>query len=313
MTWADSLRSFAGRWARRSDEASGDSMALTAVYDEFGKDNGSGVLGTPHAEEWIVADELEIGREYQRNVNLAWVKQIADGFDPFLLDPLLVNRRADGRLVVMDGQHRLLAVRQVGYGDQRVPCLVYESLPLELEATRFNTQDTRRALNPQQRFAAALVARESEALVIYGTVQQLGFQVNLTGGDLDGGRIPGVSALRTIYRKYSPKDLADVLRIVRDGFGTDEGPRAAVLVGLARFNAKYRGEYDRRHLIDVLRRMTLNKLGAEGADMANALGIQTADGVGRAIHKAYNYRRLEANKLESWETRDARSQRKKTS
>lgn len=253
-----------------------------------------------HIEEWIIANTLTIDPSYQRTVRPAWVRQIADNFDPFLLDPLVVSRRENGQIAVMDGQHRLMAIRQIGYHDQRVPCLVYTGLSIEEEARRFNTQDARKNLTPQERFHSALIQRDPQALLIDATVRACGFEINLADGEMGHGRIPGVAALVRIETSYTNGTLRDVLLLLRDGFGTEQGPRHTLMAGTASFLSRYREDYDRKRLVSVLRRMTMDRLTAEGTDIARVLGIQTADGVGRSIVKAYNDH-LRENRLPDWE------------
>lgn len=265
----------------------------------------------PSQEEWLIAEDIQIDHTYQRPASDRWVKKIADNFDPFLLDSLIVNRRADGSLYVMDGQHRLLALRRIGYGDQKVPCRVFVGLPPEKEAELFDTQTLTLRLKPGEKFKAKLRQREPAAVTIDGIVRGCGFALNLVDGELTGGRICAISALERVYRNYHAGGLNEVLTIIADGFGTDVGPRDMVIGGVAKFHVRYRAEYDRKRLIAVLRETTLNSLGAKGTDFARTLGIQTQDGVGRAILSIYNYRLLSDRRLESWELRDAKSRRSK--
>lgn len=275
--------------AMRAEEIVGGSAAAEAV------------VGYPYREEMVRASDLAIDPTYQREVRPSWVAAIADGFDPFLLDPLLVSRRRDGVLAVMDGQHRLLAIRRIGYGDQMVPCLVYDNLPIDQEARRFNTQDARRALKPQQRMRSLLVEGDPDALTVDAEVRRAGFRINLVDGDCSDGQICAVSALFKIVRDAKPGDLREVLELVRDGFGTGEGPRYFVLAGIARFHAKYRGRYDRARLVEAMRRMTLSRLAAEGTDYGRVAKVTTAEGVGRALVAAYNHRRPSRNQLPAWD------------
>ena len=212
------------------------------------------LAGYPSEKQMVLASSLEVDHEYQR-IRIRWakVRQIASEFDPFLFDELAVNDRLDGHLAVMDGQHRLLALREMGYGDQNVPCRVYHGLPRELEARMFNRQDDRISLTPQERLKGALAEGRPDALQIVAIVASNGFAINFTGGELDGGKISAVASLSRVYRAYKAGDLDVVLRLIRDAFGVDRGPRGAVIEGIARFNAKFRGDYDRARLVEVLR------------------------------------------------------------
>lgn len=265
--------------------------------------------GLPHEEEWVLASDLEIDHSYQRrHVRAGWVKEIADGFDPDLLRPLLVNRRRwdSGRLFVMDGQHRLLAIRRMGWGEQLVPCLVYDNLPYTTEAKLFDTQGYNRPLTQQERFRSALERREPDAETIDGIVRHTGFQLNLDDGDMLEGRIPGVGALTRILRQHRSGMLTDVLEACRDGFGREVGPRAELLAGMAKFLARYRNHahYDRRRLVTALKTKSAGGLLVEAADVRRSLKthrLEKAEAIAFVVHGAYNYRLpADGRRLPEW-------------
>lgn len=271
-------------------------MIAQPVEDDA-RDETTNLAGIPYQHEWIEADRLEWDPAYQYFVLTSVVNRIATEFDPFLLDDLLVNRRDDGRMMVMDGKHRVLAVRKMGWGDQKMPCAVYDKLPIELEAKRFNVQIARRRLKPQEEFRAALLAGDPEAHEIEALVHKHGYVLNLSDSDLSGGKIVAVAALRKILRKRRRGILDIVLALAHEGFGTDHGPRHLLLDGLAVFVSRFGEEYDRRRVVEVMRRTSLNKVSADGVDAARVLGVATSEGVAFALWKHYNYRLSDDRKL----------------
>lgn len=264
------------------------------------------LMGIPYTQEWILADRLEIGPAYQRRIDENWVKRLAADFDPFLLDDLLVNRAANGRLTVMDGQHRLLAIREMGWGDQNVPCKVYDNLPEELQAKRFNTTDVRKRLTAADRFRSALIAKDPDALAVTAIVESAGFRINLTNGETDGGRISAVAAIIGIYKKNRAEILPAVLSVFTEAYGTKTGPVNGMLLGLAAFMTRFRDHYERDRLIASLRRLTPATVLAEGNDASRVLGRSSADGVAFAIWKAYNHGRQDAHRLPEFSATDGR-------
>jgi hypothetical protein len=279
--------------ARANDEVIGGTALESALSD------------MAHDEEWIVADELEIDHSYQRpRVRTEWVKQIAEAFDPELFKPLLVNRRRwdNNRLFVMDGQHRLLAVRRMGWGSQRVPCLVYDNLPYDTEAKQFDTQGYNKPLTPQERFRSALARNEPDEALINGAVRRAGYQLNLDHSDMAEGRIPAVQTLKSILRQHRSRLLIDVLEVCRDAFGTDHGPRAGVLAGMAKFLARYQNHerFDRRRLVAALRTTSAERLSVDGSTIKRTMGVPLGDAVAFKIHQAYNYRLRDERELPEW-------------
>lgn len=265
--------------------------------------------GVPFRREAVLASRLEIGPAYQRSIDPRWVKRLAADFDPFLLDDLLVNKTADGRYVVMDGQHRLEAIRAIGWSDQRVPCAVYDDLPLELQAKRFNVQAIRKPLSTQQRFRAALFARQPDETTVAEIVKAAGFALNLDDGRHEGGRISAVGSLLWLHRNYRGDVLTQTLSVIAEGFGQDLGPDAAILRGIGRFVMRFRGEFDRRRLLDVLSRLSQGSLAADGGDAARVLGKSNSDGVAYAVWKAYNHRLGDDRRLPDFAAGDGRKHR----
>lgn len=56
---------------------------------------------------------------YQRTLNPQKVKRIVREFDPSKLGVLMISERPDGRYAVIDGQHRMTALREMGYDAAR--------------------------------------------------------------------------------------------------------------------------------------------------------------------------------------------------
>jgi hypothetical protein len=78
--------------------------------------------------------DLKIDPSYQRSIEIGTsqtlIRRIAMFWDWSLCQPLAVARRADGALMVVDGQHRLAAARLRG-DIYDLPCVItaYESAP----------------------------------------------------------------------------------------------------------------------------------------------------------------------------------------
>jgi ParB/Sulfiredoxin domain len=78
----------------------------------------SPIVGTPPSIEWIHLDGLAIDRTYQRSTDneasCRLIIHISAKFDWRLCGPLVVSRRPDDDLVIIDGQHRWLAAKRRG-------------------------------------------------------------------------------------------------------------------------------------------------------------------------------------------------------
>lgn len=251
--------------------------------------------------EWIDVSALLVDPEYQRELSPQWVRKIANEFDPDVLGVLVVSRRADGNIYVVDGQHRVAAILEMGWHDQKVPCNVYDGLSLEDEAKIFwKPQTSRKYLAPGPRFRARLIAGEPEALKIREIVEANGFSITVNAGGAGPEKsISAVSALEHVHSRGAGM-LDEVMGLIRDAYGdADERVGLPIIGGLETFCQKYRGRYDRERLIKILRENTMTSIAAQGADLARVTGADKRNAYGMTILKLYN-NRLQHNRLPSW-------------
>ena len=70
------------------------------------------------ALQWCLIEQLQIDEGYQRGIeeggSQSLIRRIAQGWDWRLCQVLVVARREEGGLFVVDGQHRLAAARMRG-------------------------------------------------------------------------------------------------------------------------------------------------------------------------------------------------------
>src|SRR3954469_22422078 len=90
--------------------------------------------------------ELNIDPEAQRRMSMAWVKSHVSMFDPDQLGYIVVNRRPNGKMYVIDGQHRVELIRTVGWGDQMVHAEFFDGLDQKREAALFRSRNDRKAV-----------------------------------------------------------------------------------------------------------------------------------------------------------------------
>lgn len=189
---------------------------------------------------WIVVGDLRVDPDTQRELRPGWAAQIANNFDPDRFTPPLVSIR-DHRYFVIDGQHRVEAMKIMGWGDQQIQCWTYEGLTQEQEADLFLWHNNRKAVGALEKFQIAVVADRDAECDINRIVLLNGLKIG-GGGKASPGSIPAVGALRKVYG-HGGKTLGRTLRIVRDSYG-DDGLKGHVIEGIGLLCAKYNGELD---------------------------------------------------------------------
>jgi ParB-like nuclease family protein len=97
-------------------------------------------VGSLPSIEWVHLNRLSIDSTYQRSTDNAASRRLIAGiaakFDWRLCAPLVVSRRADDTLTIIDGQHRWMAVCRRDDIPQ-LPCCVFRYESTEEEARMF--------------------------------------------------------------------------------------------------------------------------------------------------------------------------------
>lgn len=124
-------------------------------------------IGAPPSLEQAPVARLRVDPSYQRATDGEASRRIIIGmvkkWDWSLCQPLVVARRPDGELYILDGQHRHAGA--VERGDiQFLPCVVLSSLGIEEEARTFVELNTRRQrLTQAEVFHGMLAAGDPDA------------------------------------------------------------------------------------------------------------------------------------------------------
>ncbi len=196
--------------------------------------------------EWVPISEMQVSPLAQRDMNPHWVNRLIAEFDPDQLGTPTVNRR-DGAWYLIDGQHRIEALRGIGWGDQMIECDAYYGLTEEQEAEKFLQLNDRLGVGAFPKFKIGVTAGRAEEAAIDEIVRAAGLRVST---DRYGGSIKAVSALRRVYR-YGPDVLTRTLRILSRAYG-DAGYEAAILSGVGLLCARYDDSLDEERAVERL-------------------------------------------------------------
>lgn len=230
--------------------------------------------------------------EYNRPVRDAHWKKIAKNFNPSECEALMVNRRTDGTLALIDGQHRKMALLTVFGPEATWPCRVVRNLSFQQEAEMFLAlNEQRKPVNVIERFNAALLAKDPAAMEIESIVQEAGFKLVTNDGSYNRktGRILAVGALVLIQRQYQAGTLSTVLQLLRAAHGAKLGPSAEVMRAMASFLAMYRGQFDEQRLKLVLSRLPMTTWEQEANEVKKALGCHPDVAARHVLVKHYNH------------------------
>lgn len=188
---------------------------------------------------WVPLPNMKVSPMGQRELNPARVDRMAANFDPEQVGVPVLSERS-GSFYIIDGQHRVEMLRQVGWGDQSIQCWVYDNLTEQEEAEMFLKLNDVLTVDAYWKFRIGVEAGREVECDIDRVVRAQGLVVSR---DEIPGRIRCVGTLTKVYDRSDAKTLGRTLRLARDAYG-DAGMEASVIDGLGLLCQRYNGDLD---------------------------------------------------------------------
>jgi len=201
----------------------------------------------------LLVDVLNVAKPYQRTVIPQQVNRMARRFDDDAFGSLLVGRRADSTMWVVDGLQRLSAAKKIGR--TKVPCRIFESRGQQHEAAVFRLVNAERSrCSPLVIFHAAMAEGDDGAAAITACVQSFGLKIAPVHGR--GGSWPWIKCIRSVEKCFGRggvQHLHDTLDVLCNCWGGDDDAlRGDILDGMSLFLHKCDGA-DKVRLVKQLR------------------------------------------------------------
>lgn len=187
---------------------------------------------------WI--DGVPFG--YQRPLEEPNVAKFAAAFDAHLIGVIVVNRRADGSLWVLDGQTRCAVLAKVGHSI--VLATIYNGLsPADEAQTYWHLNVARKPLNQWNRFGARGSSGDHVVAAIVSLCAEYHFRIGTADRSLNS-----IAAVNTLERLYGWPDGPRLLRLtldrVRTIWATHVTSRDGIFIeGLAKFIFTWDGSF----------------------------------------------------------------------
>lgn len=173
--------------------------------------------------QFCLPEQLEVDPSYQRSIenpeSQALIAQIALNWHWGRAQLLTVSRR-DGRLFVVDGQHRLAAAKLRG-DIQQLPCLIEEYADVAEEAALFNDlNDRRRPVSALDKFRAAVVAGDPDCIAIGAAMERAGLALAPHTNPLfwDPGQIANIGGIRSAWKSHGAAATELALTVMANAF-----------------------------------------------------------------------------------------------
>jgi hypothetical protein len=149
---------------------------------------------------WMKIEGLEVDGRAQRPFSERRATKIAQEFDPDYVGVIHVSQRLDGRFYIVDGQHRVGAMRILGWVDQRVECKLYHGLTVAEEAKLFGKLNDFVRVARFDAFMARITARDPDAVAIDEIIRGCGLRWHKVAPQDSENCINCVGALESVYR-----------------------------------------------------------------------------------------------------------------
>lgn len=263
-------------------------------------------IRTTTEEIEISTEDVEI-KDYQRKFSPSWARWIAKNFDVQKFDKPLVAPLASGKYAVIDGQHRIAAlrIRFSGHPVTFVADVDPDATTMAQQAKRFSGRNHYvRKTSTGDHLRALIVEGDTDAMAFQDILDEAGYTIKWGGGKTRPGMIPPAvfKGVRTKCPTTWRRDLVDALDVCNRAYGTTDFPLDSdFVVGLVLFLRTYRDDpmFDRdrfvgkisEHLPRALytKAQTLKALGEAGSNVY---------GVRKVLVSTYNHgahhRKLEA-------------------
>lgn len=235
------------------------------------------------------------------------VEEIRSNLDLDALGYPEVSIRPDGSIVVLDGMHRISALRASGWlNGQMVECKVHRGLSHERECELFDILNTQKPKSAIARMLARIGAHKSPEYEINEIVTSLGLRIGAQKAD---GIVCAPDALRRIYlggrdTKGEPKPelLVSTLQLLLAAWGPNRHAfRSDILLGVGLFIARHGNEIETGALVERLTQLPGGplKIVADGRSLSNLHNSQLSGGIAAKVTFIYNERRR-SRKLPDW-------------
>ena len=241
--------------------------------------------------EMIATDQLNVDRRYQRGKKEQWVKHIVRHFDPKLFSPLIVSRRPNGRMFIIDGQQRwnVATILEI----EHVPCEILNIKTVQEESRIFQLLNTeRRSVNNFELYWAKLTAKDPDAIGLKKLMTEHGLELWMEGTSLavSWPEFVCIGALQRAY-KFGSEHMSRMLNIMIDAFDSDDPPHGCnhsfMVNGISMFMRLAEYNFDDARLVAALQKYQPKEI-LQMSDAAKMIMAGRNKALGHVICKIYN-------------------------
>jgi hypothetical protein len=197
------------------------------------------------------------GNGYARPLSQGRLARLRKEWDPMACSPLVISRRANSELYVIDGNHRRVIAYEVGM--LQLPAMVFSGIDRAREADLYTKLGTVFGQTPATRFQSKIAAGDKAARDIVKIVEHYGLTIG--SGRWTSGELKAVARVEYIYARGGADALHWVLSLLTSAYPDNQAALVEmILEGTYGFWARYSELVDEEQLATVLRGAGLSAL-----------------------------------------------------
>lgn len=199
----------------------------------------------------VLVKDLKVDPSYQRTIKPHWVKSIVNNYDPMQVRQLILSRRADNSLWVIDGNHTATATLKKFGNEARLQAKIYLDLTVAEEARMFEKlNNNSKKVRYSERLKARVACKDEKALAYISALNKSGIDWLYHGGG-KGGAFEAHKDGERLFFSYGEELFVEAMQIMHDTGSRDL--YTGFVVGGICYLCKY-VSFDKARLIKVLRK-----------------------------------------------------------
>lgn len=242
--------------------------------------------------------DMKVHETCQRKERPGWVRYLLEKWDFNEFGHPVVNWR-DGHYFIIDGQHRIAALKAAGFTEETVECVVFENLTDEQMAAMFLRLNDRKSVARFDKFIIAVEANWPAESAVMRMVLSNKLKV---GRSATRGTIAAVHSLMKAHR-YGDTVLAQTLRTLRDAFeSAPEGFDGVLIEGLSMVYNRYNGHTNEAQMVKALGNVKSGPVGLRRRAelIREKLDADLGHCIAAAAVETYNRSVSRGERLNSW-------------
>lgn len=246
--------------------------------------------------KWVPVDQINVDRNYQRDIKPLRVKQILAEFSWKKFGALQLSQQPDGSFNVFDGQHRHAAAKLHPDVDE-VPAVIIHAEDGRDEAEAFlGVNVNRTAVTPIERYWAGLEAGDPDMMAVCSVLEEAGCEIVQAQGLVAVGKTHAVHAISRAIKRSGEEAVTGALKILREAWPADKSAlKGTLITSLARI-LKNNPDMSTNRMVEVLRGTDLSGLSADAEAIRKIAGGDATTSITRTLTEVYN-RGLRTNQI----------------